>query len=581
MNKTIGKLLKYIKSFKIWIVVSFLLAIVKVVMTLYLPILTARAIDYMIGIGRIDFFAIKKLLIKMAIVILITVIAQWLMNICNNHITYNVMHNMRNDIVKKIQRIPLSVIDKKDAGDMLSRAIADVDQVGDGLLMGFTQAFSGILTIALTLVFMLKLNIIISVAVVVLTPISFFVASFIARRSYNMFTMQSVTRGRQTAFINEIIPNEQVVQSYSYQERAIKKFDRINKRLADYSMKATFYSSITNPATRFVNNLVYAAVGVLGAVFAFNGTLSIGSLSCFLSYANQYTKPFNEISGVITELQNAIACADRIFEMLEYPEENDTDTQISDECEGKTSNDIEGNVSAEEVSFSYDKSRQILKSISFDIKKGMQVAIVGTTGCGKTTLINLIMRFYDLDSGKIKIDGNDISKMEKKMLRHSVGMVLQDTWLCSGTIAENISYGNDKATRDEIIAAAKAAYADSFIRRLPNGYDTQVKEAGNNLSQGQKQLLCIARVMLMKPSILILDEATSNIDTLTEINVCRAFNKLMEGRTSLIVAHRLSTIKNSDCILVMDNGNIIEQGSHDELLKKKGFYANLYDSQFA
>ncbi|MCR5624778.1 MAG: ABC transporter ATP-binding protein/permease [Lachnospiraceae bacterium] len=636
-NGTIRKLLNYIGKYKVLMALSMLMGLIRVASALYLPILTAYAIDYMVDKGKVDFAGIKKYLVIMAVCIVITVISQWIMGLLNNHVTYNVIENLRNDSIKKIQRIPLRILDKFSSGDLLNRMGADCDQVGDGLLLGFSQGFVSLFTIIITLVFMIKLNWIITLVVVLLTPISFFVASFISKRSYNMYVKQSLTRSEQTAFINEILPNEQIVHGYSYEDRAIERFDEINDRLSEYSLKATFFSSITNPATRFVNNLVYAAVGILGVIFVIKGHITVGVLSGFLSYANQYTKPFNDITSVMTELQNAIACAGRIFEFLELEEEDEdlladnlekmgatekaegdsksigkngsaddkklVRTENSDgeklaknesadgnkasfenaKALGKKSNVNEKNteiLTGKGVTFGYDKDYPILKDLDFSVYNGRKCAIVGPTGCGKTTIINLIMRFYDLDAGHIYLEGDDIEKISKKLLRKKVGMVLQDTWLSHGTIADNISFGKPDATREEIINAAKSCYAHSFIKRLPNGYDTEISESGNNLSRGQKQLLCIARVMLVKPEVLILDEATSNIDTLTEVKVVKAFDKLMEGRTSLIVAHRLQTIQNADCIFVLNGGKIVEEGRHEELLSKSGFYAGIYNSQF-
>lgn len=597
--ETRKKLMKYIKKYMFFIVLSLILAVIRVVSTLYLPIQTAQVIDHMLGAGRVDFPGISRILVQMAAVICVTVVSTWLMTVVNNHITFNVVRNIRNDCIKKIEVLPLSVIDSNDSGELVSRVIADVEQTGDGLLLGFTQAFTGVFTILMTLVFMVRLNWMITAAVVILTPVSFFVASFIARHSYNMFQKQSETRGEQTAFINEMIPNQQVVAAYSYEDRAVKKFDDINDRLAGYSMKATFYSSITNPSTRFVNSLVYAAVGIMGSIFALHGVITVGTLSGFLTYANQYTKPFNDISGVITELQNAFACAGRVFKLLDAPEEEDAGVMKdywqresgnadSDKNSGGKASDIypgpegfTGMIDAENVVFSYIKGQEILKGVDFHINPGERIAVVGPTGCGKTTLINLIMRFYEPDSGKFLADGRDLKNIPKYALRKQIGMVLQDTWIATGTVAENIAFGNPGATREEIVKAAREAYADSFIRRLPEGYDTVINETGGNLSQGQKQLICIARVMLISPAFLILDEATSNIDTLTEVKVNRAFDKLMSGSTSLTVAHRLSTIKNADRILVFNDGKIAESGTHRELMKKNGYYAAIYNSQFA
>lgn len=571
MKKTV---LKYIKKYKISIALSLFFAMVTVALTLYLPIITGDAVDFMIEKGRVDFKSLSALIFKMAIMICITGIAQWIMNICNNRITYNVVRDIRQDAFKKLEILPLKYLDANAPGDIVSRIIADADQFADGLLMGFTQAFTGILTIAGTLIFMLSINVWITIVVVIVTPLSFFVASFISKRTYKMFQLQSATRGEQTSLIDEMIGNQKVVQAYSHETEALEKFCDINKRLQKYSLDATFYSSITNPATRFVNNLVYAGVGVVGALFAINGYLTVGGLSCFLSYANQYTKPFNEISGVITELQNALACAARVFKLIdEKPQVPDAEDAVSFES-------VKGEVAFDNVYFSYVSDKKLITGFNLHVKSGQRVAIVGPTGCGKTTVINLIMRFYDVDSGSITVDGTDIRKVTRKSLRQNIGMVLQETWIKDGTIFDNIVLGKPSATLEEAVEAAKASHAHSFIKRLPNGYDTVVKEDGSNLSQGQKQLLCIARVMLLKPPVLILDEATSSIDTRTEIKIQNAFAKLMEGRTSFIVAHRLSTIQHADIILVMKDGNIIEQGSHESLLNQGGFYAELYNSQY-
>lgn len=573
--ETIKRVLKYTKKYNLYIAFSLILAAITVVLTLYLPILTGNAVDLMLGKGAVKFAGLIALLKKMVVIIAFTALAQWLMNICNNKITYNVVRDIRKDAFEKIQILPLKYIDGHPSGDVVSRVIADADQFADGLLMGFTQAFTGVLTIIGTLIFMLSLNVWITLVVVLVTPLSFFVASFIAKRTYTMFKLQSATRGEQTALIDEMVGNQKVVQAYGHEKEALDKFDDINKRLQKYSLQATFFSSITNPATRFVNNIVYAGVGVTGAFFALNGYLSVGMLSCFLGYANQYTKPFNEISGVVTELQNAIACAARVLELI------DEKPQVSEDSNAVELSNVKGEVELSGVYFSYVEDKKLITDFNLDVKPGQRVAIVGPTGCGKTTLINLLMRFYDVNEGSIRVDGTDISHMTRASLRKNIGMVLQETWLKDGTIFENIVMGKPDATKEEVIEAAKATHAHSFIKRLPNGYDTVIKEDGDTLSQGQKQLLCITRVMLLKPPMLILDEATSSIDTRTEIKIQNAFGKLMEGRTSFIVAHRLSTIQNADIILVMKDGNIIEQGNHDELLKKKGFYYNLYNSQFA
>lgn len=573
-SNTVKIVLKYIKKYRIFIVLSLFFAVVTVILTLYLPILTGNAVDFMIEKGRVDFKSLAALIWKMAIIICITGISQWIMNICNNKITYNVVRDIREDAFKKLQILPLKYLDAHAPGDIVSRVIADADQFADGLLMGFTQAFTGVLTIAGTLLFMLSINVWITIVVVIVTPLSFFVAGFISKRTYKMFKLQSAARGEQTSLIDEMIGNQKVVQAYSHEDEALKKFSEINERLKKYSLNATFYSSITNPATRFVNNLVYAGVGVTGALFAMNGYLTVGGLSCFLSYANQYTKPFNEISGVITELQNALACAARIFELI------NEEPQIPDAADAKSLENVKGEVEFDNVYFSYVPDKKLITDFKLYVKSGQRVAIVGPTGCGKTTVINLIMRFYDVDSGGIKIDGTDIRYVTRKSLRDNIGMVLQETWIKDGTIFDNIVMGKPDATMEEAIEAAKASHAHSFIKRLPNGYNTIVKEDGSNLSHGQRQLLCIARVMLLRPPVLILDEATSSIDTRTEIKIQNAFAKLMEGRTSFIVAHRLSTIQNADIILVMKDGNIIEQGNHESLLRQGGFYANLYNSQF-
>ena len=574
-KKTLVKVMKYIKKYRMLVVLSLIFAAVTVVTTLYLPILTGNAVDLMVKKGKVDFVGLKPIVRTMLIVLVITGVAQWIMNICNNYITYHVVQDIRKDAMDRIQIVPLKYLDGHAAGDIVSRVIADADQFADGLLMGFTQAFTGVMTIIGTLGFMLWINGWITLVVILVTPLSFFVAGFIAKKSYSMFRLQSKARGEQTALIDEMIGNHRVVQAYGQEKRSLEQFDEINGRLEKYSLKATFFSSITNPATRFVNNLVYAGVGIVGAFFAIHGMLSVGRLSSFLSYANQYTKPFNEISGVITELQNAIACAARVFELMEAePQEPDSPDAIE-------LTQVKGAVELKNVSFSYVPEQKLIRDFNLSVKPGQRVAIVGPTGCGKTTVINLLMRFYDVNKGVIAVDGTDIRNMTRASLRSNIGMVLQETWLKDGTIRDNIIMGKPDATEEEIIAAAKATHAHSFIKRLPQGYDTVVREDGDNLSQGQKQLLCITRVMLCQPPMLILDEATSSIDTRTEIRIQRAFEKLMKGRTSFIVAHRLSTIKNADIILVMKDGNIIEQGSHESLLAQNGFYANLYNSQFA
>lgn len=574
-KKTLVKVMQYIKKYRMLVVLSLIFAAVTVVTTLYLPILTGNAVDLMVKKGKVDFVGLKPIVRTMLIVLVITGVAQWIMNICNNYITYYVVQDIRKDAMDRIQIVPLKYLDGHAAGDIVSRVIADADQFADGLLMGFTQAFTGVMTIIGTLGFMLWINGWITLVVILVTPLSFFVAGFIAKKSYSMFRLQSKARGEQTALIDEMIGNQRVVQAYGHEKRSLEQFDEINGRLEKYSLKATFFSSITNPATRFVNNLVYAGVGIVGAFFAIHGMLSVGRLSSFLSYANQYTKPFNEISGVITELQNAIACAARVFELMEAePQEPDSPDAIE-------LTQVKGAVELKNVSFSYVPEQKLIQNFNLSVKPGQRVAIVGPTGCGKTTVINLLMRFYDVNKGVIAVDGTDIRNMTRASLRSSIGMVLQETWLKDGTIRDNIIMGKPDATEEEIIAAAKATHAHSFIKRLPQGYDTVVREDGDNLSQGQKQLLCITRVMLCQPPMLILDEATSSIDTRTEIRIQRAFEKLMKGRTSFIVAHRLSTIKNADIILVMKDGNIIEQGNHESLLAQNGFYANLYNSQFA
>ena len=574
-NDTIKKVLKYIKKYRISVILSLFFAAVTVVLTLYLPILTGDAVDYMIGKGQVDFEKLAGLIGRMAVIICATGISQWIMNICNNKITYKVVKDIREDAFSKMEILPLKYLDAHAPGDIVSRIIADADQFADGLLMGFTQAFTGVLSIIGTLLFMLSINVWITLVVVIVTPLSFFVAGFISRRTYKMFQLQSAARGEQTSLIDEMVGSQKVVQAYSHEDAALEKFSEINGRLKKYSLDAAFYSSITNPATRFVNNLVYAGVGITGALFVLNGYLTVGGLSCFLGYANQYTKPFNEISGVITELQNALACAARVFELIEE------EPQVPDDKDAKAPDTVKGEVVFDNVHFSYVPDKKLITGFNLHVKPGQRVAIVGPTGCGKTTVINLVMRFYDVGSGSIKVDGTDIRHMTRQSLRGNIGMVLQETWIKDGTIFDNIVIGKPDATKEEAIEAAKASHAHSFIKRLPDGYDTIVKEDGSNLSQGQKQLLCIARVMLCSPPMLILDEATSSIDTRTELKIQNAFAKLMEGRTSFIVAHRLSTIQNADIILVMKDGNIIEQGNHENLLKKGGFYANLYNSQFA
>ncbi|MBS5878819.1 MAG: ABC transporter ATP-binding protein [Clostridium sp.] len=559
-----------------WLVaLSLLLAALTVALTLYFPILTGDAIDRILAPGRVDFEGVANLAVRMAIIVGITALAQWLLSLCNNRIAYETVRSLRNAAFAHIQRLPLSYLDAHSHGELVSRVIADADQFSEGLLMGFTQLFTGVITILGTLGFMFSLNWRIALVVVVVTPVSLFVAAFIAKRTYAMFKLQSETRGEQTALVEEMVGNQKVVQAFGRERAVLNRFDEINDRLSKASLRAIFFSSITNPSTRFVNGLVYAAVGVAGAFSAIAGGISVGGLSCFLSYANQYTKPFNEISGVVTELQNALACAARVFELIDTPREE------PDAPDAQTLQDVRGDVSLENVRFSYDPTRPLIENLSVAAKSGQRIAIVGPTGCGKTTLINLLMRFYDVDGGTVRVDGRDIRRLTRRSLRTSYGMVLQETWLKAGTIRENITLGRPDAPEDEIIAAARASHADGFIRRLPNGYDTVVTEDGGMLSQGQKQLLCIARVMLCLPPMLILDEATSSIDTRTELKIQEAFARMMQGRTSFIVAHRLSTIREADVILVMKDGRIIEQGKHDALLEQGGFYAELYNSQFA
>lgn len=573
--QTLKKVFAYIKSYSFYVVLSLLFAVVTVAMTLYIPILTGDAVDLIVGKGAVDFDGIYDILIKISIVMFLTAVAQWIMNVCNNKITYGVIRDIRDKAFKKLEIVPLKYIDGNSHGDIVSRVIADVDQFADGLLMGFTQLFTGVITIFGTLCFMLSISIKITLVVVVITPVSLFVASFIAKRTYSMFQKQSEIRGRQTALIDEMIGNQKVVQAYGQEEEVLEKFDKINDDLEKSSLRAVFFSSITNPATRFVNSLVYTGVGLAGAISAIRNGISVGQLSCFLSYANQYTKPFNEISGVITELQNALACAARIFELIEE------EAQIPDDVDAVVLENATGKMNLEHVCFSYVPEKKLIEDFNLVVKPGQRVAIVGPTGCGKSTIINLLMRFYDVNSGAIKADDTDIRHITRDSLRTSYGMVLQETWLKGGTIRENLIMGKPDATDEEIIAAAKASHAHSFIKRLPQGYDTVITEDGGNLSVGQKQLLCIARVMLCLPPMLILDEATSSIDTRTEQKIQSAFATMMKGRTSFIVAHRLSTIKEADVILVMKDGSIIEQGNHKELLKADGFYANLYNSQFA
>ena len=574
-REALRKVLHRLKKYRVLIVLSILFAAVTVALTLYVPVLVGDAIDRILGAGQVDFAAIAAILLKIGVLVAITSLLQWLMNTINNKITFQVVRDVRSEAFRKIQILPLKYLDAHSHGEIVSRVIADVDQFADGLLLGFTQLFTGVLTILGTLGFMLSIHAGITLLVVLLTPISLFVASFIARRTYAMFKLQSETRGRQTALIDEMIGNQKVVQAFSHEDEALEQFDEINEKLEKCSLRATFFSSITNPATRFVNSVVYAAVGLTGALIAIGGAITVGDLTCLLSYANQYTKPFNEISGVVTELQNALACAGRIFELIEE------EPQIPDTENAVELKDVQGNVSLHDVEFSYDPKRPLIRDFNLTVKPGQRVAIVGPTGCGKTTIINLLMRFYDVRSGSICVEGEDIREVTRRSLRSGYGMVLQETWLKTGTIRENIMMGRPDATEEEMIAAAKASHAHGFIRRLPKGYDTEITEDGGSLSQGQKQLLCIARVMLCRPPMLILDEATSSIDTRTELKVQEAFARMMEGRTSFIVAHRLSTIREADVILVMRDGSIIEQGNHESLLQKGGFYAELYNSQFA
>ena len=574
-KETIRKVLRYIRRYRIYLLLSLVLAVVTVACTLYIPILTGDAIDSIVGKVQVDFDAFFAILKRIALVIGITMIAQWIMNVCNNMITYGVVRDIRTDAFTKIEQLPLSYIDRHSYGEVVSRVIADADQFADGLLMGFTQLFTGIITILGTLGFMLSVNIPITIVVVVITPVSLFVASFIAKRTYQMFLLQSETRGEQTALIEEMIGNQKVVQAFGQEEHVMERFDEINERLQKCSLKGIFFSSITNPSTRFVNSLVYASVGIFGAIYAVRGGISVGQLSCFLSYANQYTKPFNEISGVVTELQNAIACAGRVLELIEEePEPEEPANAVVLE-------NVDGSVTLRDVSFSYEPEQRLIEDFNLAVKPGQRVAIVGPTGCGKTTLINLLMRFYDVKKGAILVSGHDIRQVTRKSLRENYGMVLQETWLKRGTIRDNIAMGHPDATEDEIIAAAKASHAHSFIKRLPQGYDTVIGEDGGSLSAGQKQLLCIARVMLCLPPMLILDEATSSIDTRTEMRIQKAFATMMKGRTSFIVAHRLSTIQEADVILVMKDGRIIEQGNHEELLAKGGFYKTLFEAQWS
>lgn len=583
-KETLVKVLKYMKPYRFWLIAAIIMAAVSVVFTLYLPILTGDAVDVLLHFlpsfretvdSNFDWwYILRQLLVKMGVVILLTAAAQWIMSLCNNHIVYSIIEDIREKAFDKIQKVPLKYLDGHSHGDIMSRVVADVDTFADGLLLGFTQLFTGVITILGTLLFMLSENVGITAVVVLITPVSLFVASFIAKKTFKMFQLQSTTRGEQTTLINEMITNHKEVKAFGREAAVMEDFDEINGRLEKCSLRAIFFSSLTNPCTRFVNSLVYMGVGLTGSLAVIRGGLTVGQLTCFLSYANQYTKPFNEISGVITELQNALACAARIFELIEE------EPQIPDAENARVLTDVDGAVSLNKVSFSYSRDRKLIEDLNLDVKPGQRIALVGPTGCGKTTIINLLMRFYDVDGGAISVEGTDIRDITRKSLRTSYGMVLQETWLKQGTIRDNIIVGKPDATDEEVIAAAKASHAHSFIRRLPEGYDTVISEDGGSLSQGQKQLLCITRVMLCLPPMLILDEATSSIDTRTEIRIQKAFATMMEGRTSFIVAHRLSTIQNADVILVMKDGHIIEQGNHEELLARKGFYAELYNSQF-
>ena len=570
---TLNRVLHKIRPYSAFVVCSLLVAAVSVAAQLYIPILCGDAIDKMLGKGNVDLAGVLRIAVSILVVAAVAALAQWLLSVCNNRITFSVSRDLRNEALRKIQTLPLSYLDSHPSGDIVSRMVADVDTFADGLLMGFTQLFSGILTIFGTLLFMLRENVPITLVVVCITPLSLVVAGFLAKRSYGYFQSQSTVRGKQTALVNEMIEGQKVVQAFGHEAESLAAFDEVNGQLQDVSLKAIFFSSLTNPATRFVNNIVYAGVGLVGALYAVRGGITVGQLSVFLSYANQYTKPFNEISGVVTELQNALACAARVFELL------DAEDQVP-ETENAAALQPDGHVQLQDVSFRYLPDRPLIEGLSLDVQPGQRIAIVGPTGCGKTTLINLLMRFYDVNSGSIKVSGTDIRDVTRASLRGSYGMVLQDTWLRAGTVRENIAYGKPDATMDEVIAAAKAAHAHSFIRRLPEGYDTVIAEDGGNISQGQKQLLCIARVMLCLPPMLILDEATSSIDTRTEVRIQKAFARMMQGRTSFIVAHRLSTIREADVILVMKDGHIVEQGNHDQLLAQGGFYAKLYNSQF-
>ncbi len=573
---TIKRILKYIKKYWFFVILSFVCATVSVIGTLVAPIITGEAIDELVyGKGTVNFYDVRWYMMWFVVALVVVAITQWIMNVLNNHITYSVVKDIRIEAFNHLEELPLAYVDSHQHGDIVSRIVSDIDQFADGLLMGFTQLFTGVVTIVGTLGFMLFIDVPIALVVVVLTPISLFVASFIAKRTYNLFRSQSESRGELTSLVDEMIGQQKTVQAFSYEDDALARFEKINNTLEKDSMSATFYSSLTNPCTRFVNSLVYTAVGIIGAFAGITGRLTVGQLTCFLSYANQYTKPFNEISNVITELQNALACAGRVFELLDEP------AQVAEPADALVMGEAKGEINIEHMDFSYVPEKELIKDLNLSVKPGMRVAIVGPTGCGKSTLINLLMRFYDVCEGSIKVDGTDVRQITRDSLRDNYGMVLQETWLKSGTIKENIAYGKPDATDEEIITAAKKAHAHSFIKRLPQGYDTVITEDGGNLSQGQKQLLCITRVMLLLPPMLILDEATSSIDTLTEIRIQKAFNEMMKGRTSFIVAHRLSTIKEADIILVMKDGNIIEHGSHKELLKERGFYFDLYNAQFA
>lgn len=573
--RTLKRVLSYIKKYRVSVIFSIVLATITVALTLYVPVLTGQAVDCILGPGQVDYQMLVQILLKIAVIVLITAAAQWLMNHINNQITYKVVKDIRTKAFNHLEVLPLSYLDRHPAGDVVSRIIADIDQFSEGLLLGFTQLFTGVMTILGTLFFMLSINPLITLVVVVITPVSFLVASFIAKRTFTMFQKQSEARGEMTSLIEESLGNLKVVQAFGHEAKSQEQFQAINRKMSDYSLRATFFSSITNPATRFVNGLVYAGVGTAGAYGVIRGFLTVGQLSSFLNYANQYTKPFNEISGVVTELQNALASASRVFALMDEP------AIPADDPDAAVLKDVRGQVSLEHVDFSYAPDTSLIEDLNLSVKPGQRIALVGPTGCGKTTVINLLMRFYDVNSGAIRVDGCDIRKVTRGSLRGSYGMVLQETWLKSGTIRENIAYGRPNASLEEVIAAAKEAHAHSFIKRMPKGYDTEISEDGGNLSQGQKQLLCIARVMLCLPPMLILDEATSSIDTRTEILIQKAFSKMMEGRTSFIVAHRLSTIREADMILVMRDGHIIEQGTHEDLLAKGGFYAELYNSQFA